>query len=106
PTGINYDTSGIIRNVIFGLRITEIVRGQRGSEFIEETLREYRTLCESQGVKDFDITADDLNILVIGRMNDVVMIINKLIKHMPIAPFNPEEIRQIHQNIHEVLIKA
>ncbi|MFH1836548.1 MAG: response regulator, partial [Candidatus Omnitrophota bacterium] len=47
PTGINYDTSGIIRNVIFGLRITEIVRGQRGSEFIEETLREYRTLCES-----------------------------------------------------------
>ncbi|MFH1837731.1 MAG: glycogen/starch synthase [Candidatus Omnitrophota bacterium] len=106
PTGINYDTSGIIRNVIFGLRITEIVRGQRGSKFIEETLRKYRTLCESQGIKDFDIKVDDLNTLMTGDKNEVVMIINKLIKYMPIAPFNPKEIRQINLNIHEVLIKA
>lgn len=111
PVGITNDTSGLARGVVLGLRLAEIARqlnstGQADGGFVRETLERYRAFCVSQGVKEFNVSADDLVNLAANNINRVVEALNRLIKSMPIMPLNAEEIRIIYEHAKEALIRA
>ncbi|MBU1083727.1 MAG: glycogen/starch synthase, partial [Candidatus Omnitrophica bacterium] len=107
PTGISHDTAGVARNIILGLRLSEILGGSVSEDFLDETLAQYKAFCEAYGIKGFDMKVADLNALIRGTdVNDIVIAINKLIRYMPITPLNTEEVRDVYERIHEVLTKA
>ena len=111
PVGLSNDKAGLIRGVIFGLRLNEIARqvnkdGRPEEAFLKETYEQYRSFCVSQGVKDFSVNESDLFDLAAGNINKIVEALNRLIKSLPIVPLNAEELRVIYEHAREALIRA
>ena|GEM_PF-2310571 len=111
PIGLNYDSSGFVRAMIFGLRLCEMARqedreGKVDEEFAIETLIQYSDFCMSQGVKRFNLSVMDLVDLATGNINKVIKALNRLIRSLPIVPINTEELRSICEHAREALIRA
>ncbi|MDD3088594.1 MAG: glycogen/starch synthase [Candidatus Omnitrophica bacterium] len=102
PVGYNYDKAGIVRSAFIGLRLSEVAANENygtNSNFVVFTLAEYMDLCLALGVSsgDFDITAQDLVNIARGDMKILTASLNKLIKLLPIIPYNAEELRIIYE---------
>lgn len=104
PVGYGYDRTGLVRSVLFGLRLTEIAREEGygpDSNFVAFTLAQYMDLCVAFGTspRDFNLTGQDLVNIARGNMKTMVRSLNKLIKLLPIIPFNTEELRIIFERV-------
>ena len=111
PIGLNYDKTGFVRSIILGLRLSEIARqkaekGEADPEFVKQTFVQYRYFCFSQGVRNFNLSEDDLINLATGNINKMVEALNRIIKVLPIRPVNTEELRAIYEHAREALIRA
>lgn len=102
PIGYNYDKAGIVRSALLGLRLSEMAANEKygpDSSFVAFTLAEYMDLCLALGVSpgDFDLTGQDLVNIARGDMKTLSRSLNKLIKLLPIIPYNAEELRIIYE---------
>jgi hypothetical protein len=104
PVGYNYDKAGIVRSALLGLRLSEMAANEKygpDSSFVTFTLAEYMDLCLALGVSsgDFDLTGQDLVNIARGDMKTLSHSLNKLIKLLPIIPYNAEELRIIYERV-------
>ncbi len=111
PFGFNYDEAGVIRSIILGLRLSAIAEDpakDENSDFVLETYSQYRELCLNQGEdeRSFDLTAHDIVNMAKGDERVQILSLNKLIKLLPIMPFNTEELRIMYNRFKEALIRA
>jgi hypothetical protein len=111
PFGINYDSAGMVRSAILGLRLSVIAKDEAlgaDSDFVLETLKQYKALCLAQGQEErsFDLNTTDILNMARGEERTQILSLNKLIKLLPIMPFNTEELRHIYNRFREVLIRA
>ena len=111
PVGYNYDSAGLVRSIILGLRLSEIARDDsytKESYFVSYTLSEYMALCLSYGQdsKQFDLTTDDLINMARGDLKIMVESLNKVIKLLPIMPVDTEHLREVFEHTRQVLIRA
>ena len=111
PVGFNYDSTGLIRSTILGLRLSEIAENEsytENSNFVSYTLAEYAALCVSNGQdpKKFNLTGKDLIDMARGDAGIMVQALNKLIRLLPIMPINTEQLRDIYEHAREALIRA
>ena len=111
PFGFNYDGSGMIRSVILGLRLSVIAKDESlgaDSDFVIETFKQYKALCLAQGQEEssFDLNTNDILNMARGEERTQILSLNKLIKLLPIMPFNTEELRHIYNRFREVITKA
>ncbi len=111
PVGYHYDRAGLVRSFILGLRLARIAEENIPADdiFVKHTLLQYRDFCLSMGSeKDrFDLTAEDIvNIACFNTAHIFSGALNKLIRLLPIAPLDIEEIRAVYERVREVLVKA
>jgi hypothetical protein len=111
PYGYNYDDAGVLRSIIMGLRLSVIAADpgkDENSEFVKETSFMYKELCLRHGIEenDFDLTPRDIVNMALGTENDRIFSLNKLIKLLPIMPFNAEELHLIYERYLEVMRRA
>ena len=107
PVGKYYDKAGLIRAMIFGLKLVKIARGEADDALVEETLEQYKNFCTSLGVKKFHLSKDDiLTLATSSDPNKVTHALNMLIKSLPLMPLNSEEIKEIYEHAREALIRA
>jgi len=110
PVSYKYDRMGLIRSAILGIRLTEIARLTKGEDdsFVAYSMAQLSDLFFSQGLEraKFNFTKQDLVNLTTGDINSLVSSLNKLIKLIPVAPINVEELRDIHvEKIKDLLDK-
>ena len=105
PIGIKNDPAGLLRTVIFGLRIIHIARKKKAGieidekdDFVQKTRTQYKKLCEAQGVEGFDLTGADIVHFATGKPNQFLTALLKLIKLLPITPIDTETLRQIYDH--------
>ncbi|MBF0253209.1 MAG: hypothetical protein HQL29_05270 [Candidatus Omnitrophica bacterium] len=109
PIGHNYDRAGLIRSVLFGLRLTEIARNNYDatSPFVEYTLAQYMDLCRGTSVDmhKFKLTREDILSLALGDSKTMIEALNKIIEFLPIVPLG-EEVRDRYDRIVTILRNA
>lgn len=118
PIGLQYDLVGLIRATILGLKMMDIARQikEKGVDIIKdqafkdeiqlEILEQLKNACDTNDLKNFDLTPDDIIALATGTINGIVAALKKLIKLLPITPIDAEELRQIYEHAKQVLIAA
>ncbi len=106
PIGFKDSPAGLVRGAIFGFGLLHIARQNNGlgkldrrfiKEFVSPMCNQYKILCESLGIKHFDLIPNDIINLATGGINEITKAINKLIKLLPITPIDPEELKEIFQ---------
>ena len=111
PIGLQNDPTGLIRGSILGLRMIYIARQQKELDkidkvFAQETLDQYRELCEVQGIEGFNLTHQDIIDLAIGGINELIRALKKVINLLPIVPIDSEVLREEYKHVREVILSA
>lgn len=111
PIGLQDDPAGLIRNIFMGLRLIHIARqnkelGKVDEDFAKETVKQYKDLCDAQGVEGFNLTTQDVVDIAIGKVNNLIHALNKLIRLLPIKPIDIETLRRIYDYTKVVITAA
>ncbi len=112
PAGLNYDKMGLIRSISEGVRLSEISRNADydvGHEFVSFTWAQIKNIVLTLGgdIRDFDLTKEDLITLARSEdISEIVTVLNKLAKLLPILPINVEELKQVYARAKEAWIRA
>lgn len=112
PIGLQHDPAGLIRATIFGLKVMDIARQVRDGKSIDkdaihiDILNKLRDALDPSDFENFNLTPDDIIALASGDINHLIPALNKLIRLLPIAPINIEELRQIYEHAKAVIIAA
>lgn len=123
PIGLENDSLGLITHTLLGLRIMKVIReiGKQGltdkvrrrgvkaldQDFIDSYIRrpileEYKHICNSE--EPFTLRPKDIIKLAMGK--NIVKVVNKLIRLLPITPIDPEHLREIYELAREVIQAA
>ncbi len=108
PIGLKSDSTGLIRSSILGLKIMEVARQIKEKRvdkdrILLDILEQFKDLCSASGIKDFNLTPDDIISLANGNINNVIAALKKLIKLLPLAPIDAEELRRIYDHAKSTL---
>ena len=114
PIGLQHDPAGLIRATILGLKMIDIARkiNKGGVKGIDkdainlEILHPLRDVCDAGDFSNINLTPDDIIGLAAGDINNIIAALNKLIKLLPIAPINAEELTQIYEHVKAVITAA
>lgn len=118
PIGLQHDPAGLVRASILGLKMMDIARqvrekgmGITKSQAFKDTiqleiLEELKNICDAGDLKDFDLSPDDIIAIAAGNINNVITALKKLIRLLPIAPVDAEELRQIYEAVKAVITAA
>ncbi len=118
PIGLQHDSAGLIRATILGLKMMDIARqikekgigitkDQAFKDKIQlEILEQLKNVCDTDDLKNFNLTPDDIIALATGTINDIINALKKLIKLLPITPIDAERLRQIYEHAKQALIAA
>lgn len=118
PIGLQYDPAGLIRATILGLKMMDIARQieEKGADITKDQafkdkiqldiLEEFKNVCDTEDLKNFNLTPDDIIALATGNINNIIAALQKLIRLLPITPIDTEELRQIYRHVKEVITAA
>ncbi|MDD4013847.1 MAG: UTP--glucose-1-phosphate uridylyltransferase, partial [Candidatus Omnitrophica bacterium] len=117
PLVLKDDQTGIVRSIMFGLQLTvfsrqiaadpSLARKQSFKDRLQaEVLETFKRTFNVAEKDNVDITPDDLIGLMTGSINDIRRAIVKLIRLIPIEPFEAEELRKIYERTAEILKAA
>lgn len=104
------DLAGLVRSTVLSARLILIANGKYDRAFLEDTLEQFRTICECSQIdmeKDFDLTVDDiLHLAAPDNINDLMRSLKKIVKLLPIVPIDPEILRYLYLHAAKVLASA
>ncbi|MFA5095031.1 MAG: hypothetical protein WC512_07310, partial [Candidatus Omnitrophota bacterium] len=118
PIGLQHDPAGLIRAAILGLKMMDIAmqikekgiditKNQAFKDKIQlDILEQLKNVCDVDDLKDFDLSPDDIIALAVGNINNVIAALKKLIRLLPIAPIDAEELKQMYEAIRAVITAA
>jgi len=118
PIGLQNDTAGLSRSVIIGLKLMMIARQIKREDnilndqkFIDKEvqlgiLEQLKGVCGIEAMKASDIKPEDIVILLTGSSDKIIEPLNKLIKLLPITPYDDKELRDIYEHMKDVITAA
>jgi hypothetical protein len=118
PIGLQHDPAGLIRAAILGLKMMDIARQikEKGIDITKnqsfkdkiqlDILEQLKNVCDIDDLKDFDLSPDDIIALAAGNINNVIAALKKLIRLLPIAPIDAEELKQMYEAVKAVITAA
>lgn len=118
PAGSQHDPAGLIRAMILGLKMMDVARQikEKGHDITKdqnfrdmiqlEILEQLKDVCDAADFKDFNLTPDDIIALADGTINNIVTALGKLVKLLPIAPIDKEDLRRINEQAKTVFTAA